>query len=151
MNKRYGVRLSSAERERLEGLVSKGRVAGYKIRHAQMLLMMDQAGPSMTDAAVVKALGVSTGQCEHLRKRLVLEGLDACLQRKPQSNPSIERMFDGKKEARLIALACGSPPKGRARWSLRLLANRAVQLEIVEATSHETVRRVLQKTKSSRI
>ena len=151
MNKRYVVRLDGEERERLQELVDTGKVAGYKIRHANMLLMADVAGPAMTDPQISKALGVSVGQVEHLRKRLVEEGLDACLRRKPQEHPSTAAMFDGEKEARLIALACGKAPDGYGRWSLRLLANRAVELKIVESTSHETVRRVLQKTRSSLI
>ena len=150
MNKRYTVRLKAEERERLEQLVKVGKVAGYKIRHANMLLMADADGEAMTDQQISKALGVSVGQMEHLRKRLVEDGLEACLQRKPQEHPSIEPKFDGEKEAKLIALACGKAPEGRERWSLRLLADKAVELKIVESTSHETVRQVLQKTRSSR-
>jgi Fe2+ transport system protein B len=151
MNKHYVVRLDAAERQRLEQLVQVGKVAGYKIRHANMLLMADANGSAMTDEQIGRALGVSVGQMEHLRKRLVEEGLDACLQRKKQERPSVEPMFDGEKEAKLIALACSQAPVGRERWSLRLLADRAVRLEIVECTSHETVRRCLKKTRSSRI
>ncbi|SRR6266446_6202749 len=151
MNKRYLVRLDAEERERLEQLVGVGKVAGYKIRHANMLLMADADGPAMTDQQISKALGISVGQMEHLRKRLVEDGLDACLARKPQKRPSIEPKFDGEKEAKLIALACGRAPQGFGRWSLRLLADCAVELCIVESTSHETVRRVLQKTRSNRI
>ena len=150
MNKRYVVRLDAQERQRLEQLVSVGKVAGYKIRHANMLLMADADGPAMTDQQIGKALGVSVGQTEHLRKRLVEQGLEACLTRKPQERPSMEPIFDGEKEAKLIALACGRAPQGYGKWSLRLLAGRAVELKIVQATSHETVRRVLQKTRSSR-
>ena len=151
MNKRYVVRLDADERQRLQQLVSVGKVAGYKIKHASMLLMADADGPAMTDQQIRTALGVSVGQMEHLRKRLIEEGLDACLMRKPQERPSVEPMFDGEKEAKLLALACGQAPKGYGKWSLRLLADRAVELRIVESTSHETVRRVLQKTRSSRI
>src|ERR1051325_10922162 len=151
MNKRYVIRLEAEERERLEQLVKSGRVAGYKIRHANMLLMADANGPAMTDQQISEALGVSVGQMEHLRRRLVEQGLDACLSRKPQEHPSTVAMFDGEKEAKLIALACGKAPDGYGRWSLRLLADRAVELKIVESTSHETVRRVLQKTRSNRI
>ena len=151
MNKKYVVRLDGEERQRLEQLVKVGKVAGYKIRHANMLLMADvNHGPTMTDQQIGAALGVSVGQMEHLRKRLVNEGLDACLARRPQERPSVEPMFDGEKEAKLIALACGPPPEGYGQWSLRLLADRVVALEIVESTSHETVRRVLKKTRSSR-
>jgi Fe2+ transport system protein B len=150
MNKRYVVRLDGEERRRLEELVKVGKVAGYKIRHANMLLMADADGPAMTDQQISKALGVSVGQMEHLRKRLVEEGLEACLSRKPQEGPSIEPIFDGEKEAKLIALACGQAPEGYGKWSLRLLADKAVELRIVESTSYETVRRVLKKTRSSR-
>jgi Fe2+ transport system protein B len=131
-------------------LVNAGKVAGYKIRHANMLLMADENGPAMTDGQISKALGVSVGQMEHLRKRLVEDGLEACLSRKPQEHPSVEPMFDGEKEAKLIALACGKAPAGYGKWSLRLLAGRAVELKLVESTSHETVRRCLKKTRSSR-
>lgn len=151
MNKRYVVRLDGDERRQRETLVKLGKAAGYKIRHANMLLMADADGPAMTDAQISAALGVSVRQMEYLRKRLVEEGLDACLQRKKQERPSVEPTFDGEKEAKLIALACGAAPAGRARWSLRLLADQAVELKIVESTSHETVRQVLQKTRSSRI
>jgi transposase len=151
MNKRYVIRLDAKERDRLQQLVNTGKVAGYKIRHANMLLMADENGPGMTDQQISKALGVSVGQIEHLRRRLVEQGLEACLSRKPQEHPSVEPMFDGEKEAKLIALACGKAPAGYGKWSLRLLADRAVELQIVESTSHETVRRVLQKTRSSRI
>lgn len=151
MNKSYVVRLDAQERERLEQLVSVGKVAGYKIRHANMLLMADVNGPGMPDQQIGKALGVSVGQMEHLRRRLFEQGLDACLSRKPQEHPSVEPMFDGEAEAKLIALACGKAPNGYGKWSLRLLADRAVELKIVESTSHETVRRCLKKTRSSRI
>ena len=113
--------------------------------------MPDADGPAWRDEQIAEGLGVSLGQCEHLRKRFVEQGLDACLQRKTQEHPSIGPMFDGEKEARLIALACAKPPDGFERWTLRLLSDRAVELQIVPATSYETVRRTLQKTKSSRI
>jgi len=149
--KKYIVRLEADERERLQRLVRAGKAAAYKIRHANMLLMADADGPAWSDERIVEGLGVSVGQIEHLRQRFVEQGLDACLERKKQERPSIEPKFDGEKEAKLIALACGKAPQGRERWSLRLLADRAVELRIVESTSHETVRQVLQKTRSSRI
>jgi len=148
MNKRYVVRLDEQERQHLQTLVSIGKVAGYKIRHANMLLMADADGPAMTDLQIANALGISVGQMEHLRKRLVADGLSACLSRKPQERPSIQAIFDQEKEARLLELACGKAPEGYDKWSLRLLADQAVEMKIVEATSHETVRRVLQKSKS---
>jgi len=148
--KRYIVRLEADERERLQQVARTGRARAYKIRHANMLLMADADGPAWGDEQIAQGLGVSVGQIEHLRRRFVEEGIDACLERKKQERPSIEPKFDGEKEARLIALACGEPPQGRARWSLRLLADKAVELRIVESTSHETVRQLLQKTRSSR-
>jgi transposase len=104
----------------------------------------------LTDERAAEALGVSVGTIEQLRRRLVQQGLDACLERKKQDHPSVEPKFDGEKEARLITLACSRAPDGRERWSLRLLADRAVELKIVDSTSRETVRRVLSKTRSSR-
>lgn len=145
--KKYMVRLEPLEREQLQQMVNVGRVAGYKIKHANMLLMADTRGPGWTDKQIAVGLRVSVGQCEHLRKRFVEQGLEACLQRKKQERPSVEPKFDGAKAAKLIALACSKAPDGYARWSLRLLADRAVKLEIVDATSHETVRRTLQKTR----
>ncbi len=148
--KRYVVRLEPQEREGLERLVRVGKAAAYKIRHANMLLMADAEGRGWGDETIAQGLGVSVGQVEHLRKRFVERGLDACLERKKQERPSIEPRFDGESEARLIALACGKPPGGRQRWSLRLLADKAVELRIVESASHETVRQTLKKTRSSR-
>jgi transposase len=148
--KKYMVRLDGDERERLQRLVRAGKAAAYKIRHANMLLMADANGPAWADEQIAEGLGVSIGQIEHLRRRFVEQGIDACLERKKQDRPSIEPKFDGEKEAKLIALACGKAPEGRERWSLRLLADRAVELRIVDSTSHETVRQVLQKTRSSR-
>ena len=148
--KRYVVRLEPQEREGLERLVRVGKAAAYKIRHANMLLMADAEGRGWGDETIAQGLGVSVGQVEHLRKRFVERGLDACLERKKQERPSIEPRFDGESEARLIALACGKPPGGRPRWSLRLLADKAVELRIVESASHETVRQTLKKTRSSR-
>lgn len=145
--KKYIVRLEPEEREQLQVLINKGKVAGFKIRHANMLLMADADGPDWSDEKIAEGLGVSVGQCEHLRKRFVEQGLEACLQRKTQERPSVEPKFDGDKEARLIALACSKAPDGYGRWSLRLLADHAVKLDIVDSTSHETVRRTLQKTR----
>jgi Homeodomain-like domain len=145
--KKYVVRLDQEERERLQALTRNGRVAAFKIRHANMLLMADANGPGWSDEQIAEGLSVSVGQCEHLRKRCVEQGLDACMQRKQQERPSIEPKFDGEREAKLIALACSKAPDGYERWSLRLLADHAVKLEIVDSASHETVRRTLQKTK----
>jgi len=150
--KKYLVRLDAAERERLRALVKAGKAAAYKIRHANILLAVDEApgSPALTDERAAKALSVSVGTIEQLRRRLVEQGLEACLERKKQVRPSVMPKFDGEKEARLIALACSKAPDGRENWSLRLLADRAVELKIVDSASPETVRRVLSKTSSSR-
>jgi hypothetical protein len=147
--KKYIVRLDADERERLQRLVRSGKAAAYRIRHANMLLMADADGPGWADEQIAEGLGVSVGQIEQLRLRFVEQGIEACLERKKQERPSVEPKFDGEKEAKLMALACGKAPEGHERWSLRLLADRAVELRIVESTSHETVRQVLQKTRSS--
>jgi hypothetical protein len=146
--KKYIVRLQVEERERLERLVGTGKAAAYKIRHANILLAVDESkhGARLTDKQVARTLGVAVRSIENLRRKLVEEGLEACLQRKKQTSPSVERMFDGEKEAKLIAVACGPAPQGRARWTLELLADRVVRLKIVERCSTETVRRTLQKT-----
>ena len=146
--KKYIVRLEAEERQRLEQLVRIGKGAAYKIRHANILLAVDQAkdGPKLKDKQVAKVLGVAVRSIENLRQRCVEQGLEACLERKKQVRPSVERMFDGEKEAKLIAIACSQAPQGRARWTLELLADRVVRLKIVEHCSSETVRRTLQKT-----
>lgn len=146
--KRWMVRLEAEERNRLEQLVRTGKAAAYKIRHSNVLLAVDEsgAGPGLPDEQVASALGVSVRSIESLRRRFVEEGLDAALGRKKRERPSIEPMFDGRSEAKLIAVACGPTPKGRARWTLELLADRVVELKIVEHCSRETVRRTLQKT-----
>jgi transposase len=144
--KKYIVKLETHERERLEQLARVGKAAAYRIRHANILLAVDAAGPKMTDAQAAVAFNVSARSIEHLRQRCVEQGLDAALERKQRARPSVEPMFDGQKEAQLIALACGPKPEGRARWTLELLAQRVVQLKIVEHCSDSTVHRVLQKT-----
>ena len=147
--KKYIVRLDAAERERLEQLVRGGKAAAYRIRHAHILLAVDEsaAGPKMKDEAAARAFHVHVRSIEALRRRLVEEGLDAALARKKQAPPSVEKMFDGEKEAQLIAMACGKKPQGRARWTLELLADRVVALKIVEHCSPQTVMRVLKKTR----
>lgn len=146
--KKYIVRLEAEERERLERLVGTGKAAAYKIRHANILLAVDESnrGAKLADKQVARTLGVGVRSIENLRQRFVEQGLEACLERKKQLRPSVERMFDGEKEAKLIAVACGPAPEGRAHWTLELLADRVVRLKIVESCSTETVRRTLQKT-----
>jgi transposase len=148
MNKRYLVKLVKDERKELSLLVKKEGVAAKKRTHAQVLLLADvgKRGPAWKDEAIAEACQVTVQTVENIRKRLVLEGLESALNRKKQMRPSRAKILDGEKEAKVIALCCGSAPSGHARWTLRLLAERAVELEVVEAVSHETVRRCLKKT-----
>ena len=146
--KKWIVRLEAEEGQQLERLVRVGKAAAYKIRHANVLLAVDESeqGPGCKDEEVSRALGVTVRSIEMLRRRFVEEGLEACLVHKKRGMPSVNRKFDGEKEAKLIALACGSPPQGRARWTLELLADQVVQLGIVECCGAETIRRTLKKT-----
>jgi transposase len=147
-NKRYLVRLEPGERAALERLVSVGKGAAAKLTHARVLLQADQsaAGPGWTDARIAEGLGVTTRTVEHLRQRFVEEGLEAALVRKTACRPPRERLLDGAGEAKLTAICCSKAPDGRKRWTLQLLADRLVELNIVESISYETVRRTLQKT-----
>lgn len=146
--KKYVVELASQERKQLEGLVKKGKVAGYKIRHAQMLLKADQGrqGPGWPDRQIAEAFGAHLTTVERLRKRLVEEGLDAALERHKRQNYA--RKLDGDAEARLIAIACSEAPEGRTEWTLRLLADRLVELSVVDSISHMTVKRTLEKKRT---
>lgn len=146
--KKYLVRLEAEERGRLEQLVRVGKAAAYRIRHANILLAVDEseAGPKLKDAQAAEAFGVAVRSIESLRKRFVEEGLDAALERKKQARPSVELMFDGEKEAKLIAIACGPKPEGRVRWTLELLAEKVVALKIVDHCSPQTIMRTLKKT-----
>lgn len=150
MEKRYRVTLTQEEREGLQKLVSVGKGAARKLARARMLLLADQSegGQSKADPEIVEALGCGRATVERVRKLFVEEGLEATLQPKPTTR-NFERKLDGKAEAQLIALACGAPPKGRARWTLRLLGDRMVGLGHLESVSHETVRRTLKKTNLS--
>jgi len=145
--KKYIVRLDADERSRLETLVRTGKRSAYIIRHASLLLALDasDAGARMTDVEASRAFGVSVRSIEYLRQRLLEEGLDAALELRKQVRPSVERIFDGEKEAKLIAIACSPKPEGRTRWTLELLADRAVVLKVVESCSARTVGRVLKK------
>ena len=147
-NKRYVVRLDAEERARLERLVSVGKGAAAKLTHARVLLQADQsaAGPEWTDARIAEGLGVTTRTVENIRQRFVEEGLESALVRKKQCRPSRQRLLDGAKEAKLTAICCSKAPDGRRRWTLQLLADRLVELNIVGSISYETVRRTLQKT-----
>lgn len=152
MRKGYVVVLSSEERERLEKLISTGRTSSKRQIRARILLKADTSavGPGWSDEQISEALEVSVSTVARVRKRSVEQGLAAVLDRVVVRRPS-RRRLDGEQEARLIAVACSPPPEGRARWTLRLLADKMVTLEVVESISYETVRRTLKKTKSSRI
>lgn len=147
--KRYVVTLTFAEREELEALVRSGRRSARSITRARILLLTDQGagGPGWEDRRVAEALGCGHRTVERIRERFVTEGLDAALTAKARANPPRERVFDGAAEARLVALACSAAPDGRRAWTLRMLADKLVELEVVEAASHETVRRTLKKTR----
>ncbi len=146
MVKKYIVRLTGEEREQLKGVISKGRTSAQKIRRAQVLLKVDADGPNWTDEQVAEALEIRANTVAEIRQRFVEEGLNRALERKQRDEPPRRRKLDGAGEARLIAMACGEPPEGRARWTLRLLAGQLVELAIVDGISHETVRQTLKKT-----
>ena len=150
--KKYKVTLTAEERNSLQQLIATGKAAAKVLTHARIVLKADAApdGPAWTDARIAEALEVNVTTVERLRERFVEQGLDAALARKKPDRPSRERKLDGQAEARLIALACSDPPRGRARWTLRLLADRLVELEVVDTVATETVRRTLKKTSSSR-
>ena len=151
MAKRYVVRLTDEERNQLRELLARKRLAAQKRKRAQILLKADASkeGPAWIDTRIAEAFDVSVVTVENVRKRSVLEGLDAAVQRKKQCRPSRQRVLDGEKEARLVALCCSQVPAGRGRWTLRMLADELVQLKIVDSVSHETVRQTLKKTHCS--
>lgn len=150
--KKYKITLTAEERKSLQDMLAAGKAASKKLLHARILLKADAApkGPAWIDARIAEAFDVSIRTIERLRERFVEQGLEAALGRKQQDRPSREPILDGKAEARLIALACSAPPQGRARWTLRLLADRLIELEIVDTVSTETVRQALKKMNSSR-
>ncbi len=146
MNKKYIVRLTQEERSQLTAVISKGITQAYRIRHAGILLKIDANGPNWRDEDAAKAMECSPTTVRNVRQRFVQQGIEAALERKAQQAPSRQRLLDGAAEARLIAESCSSAPEGRARWTLRMLADRLVELEVVESISHETMRRTLKKT-----
>ena len=146
MKKRYVVNLTAAEREGLRQLVSKERVSGLKRMRASILLKADEG---LTDEEIAEDLEVGLATVERVRKRCCERGIEACLDRKAQENPSRPRKLDGAAEARLVQIACSEPPAGRARWTLELLADRLVELRVFESVSKSTIQRALKKTSSS--
>jgi hypothetical protein len=146
MAKRYVVRLTEEERIQLGELVSKGKAAAYKIRHANILLLTDASGPAWSDQQVAQALHCHVNTVANVRQRLVEHGLAVAVERKSRARPARQPVCDGAAEAKLIALRCSPPPPGQAKWTLKLLADRMVELKIVPTISYETVRQVLKKT-----
>jgi hypothetical protein len=151
--KKYVVRLSGEERERLETLLRKGKSPAQRQLKARILLKADvsESGEGWSDSRIIEALETSASMVYRVRKQLVEEGFEAVLSRKQRVTPPVPKIFDGEKEAKLIALACSKPPKGRVRWTLRLLENKVVELGIVDRASDSTIGRTLKKTRSSRI
>ena len=147
MAKKYRVTLTTEERSELEAMISKGKADARKLTHARVLLQADEAdgAPTRSDQEIASALNLSTRTVERVRQRFVEEGLQSALLPKPTKR-IYARALDGAQEARLIALACSEPPEGKRRWTLRLWADRVVELGYAETVSHETVRRTLQKT-----
>jgi len=150
--KRYIVKLSAEERERLSGLIRKGKGPARQLLKARILLKADasDAGEGWSDSRIAAALDTSTDTVYRTRQQLVEGGVEAALTRKHSPNSARQRIFDGAAEAKLIALACSPPPKGRKRWTLTLLESAVVELNIVERASDNTIGRTLKKTRSSR-
>ena len=150
MKKKYIVTLTEEERQMLQEMLSRGKAAARKLMHARILLKADATtgGPGWNDPAIAKAIEVGPATVERVRKEFVEEGLEAALERR-KPRRQYRRKLDGDGEAHLVALACQKPPEGYCRWTLKLLANRMVQLEYVDQISYQTVRRTLKKTNSS--
>jgi transposase len=146
MAKKYIVRLSDEERSQLQNIIKKLKGTSQKVQRANILLKADTDGPNWSDAKIAEAFSCRTRTIENVRRRLVTEGLDAVLSRKKRETPPRPKRLDGKQEAEIIALRLGKPPAGFANWTLRLLADQIVTLEIAESISHETVRKTLKKT-----
>ena len=147
MRKRWIVNLTAEEREGLRQVVGRERVSGLKRMRANILLKADTG---LTDEEIADELEVGLKTVERIRRRCCERGIAACLERKPQDNPSRPRKLDGASEAHLVRLACSEPPSGRARWTLSLLADKLVELRIFDSVSKSTVQRGLKKTRSNR-
>jgi transposase len=151
MSPRYRVTLTKEERKDLDAMTHRGKTHARRFIHARALLLCDAGadGPAWNVADVATALGVTSRAIEHLKKRFVEDGIEAALDRKPREKPPREVVFDGAFEARLITLACSDAPEGHRRWTVRLLADKAVELRFAKSVSHMTVQRVLKKTNLS--
>ena len=150
MHQKYVVILTAAERDQLQQLITAGTASARKLAHARVLLKADKGpgGPGWVDVAIAEAVDISQPTISRIRQQFGEAGLEAALNRRAPQRV-YARKLDGEQEARLIALSCGEPPVGHARWSMRLLAAKLVELEVVEGISHQTVRRTLKKTNLS--
>ena len=146
MNKKYIVRLSDEERQACKDLIKKLKGTSQKVRRAQILLKADADGPAWTDEKIAEAFNCRVQTVESIRKRLVTESFDNALDRKKRETPPTPPLLDGKGEAKLISMRLGKPPAGYGRWTLHLLADELITLEVVDSISHETVRKTLKKT-----
>ena len=146
MNKKYIVRLTTKEREHLGDLTKKGKTQAYRIKHAHILLAIDADGPNWPDHQVAKAYKCHQNTVRNVRRRFVEQGLEAALERKKQAAPSRQKIIDGEAEARLITIACSTPPEGYAKWTMQMLADELVALHVVDSVSSQTVWRTLKKT-----
>jgi transposase len=149
MNKKYIVRLTAQERQELEEVVNKGKTQAYRVKHANILLAIDADGPNWADHQAAKAYRCHQNTVRNVRQRFVEQGLEAALERKAQDAPSRKRIIDGEREARLLSIACSRPPEGYAKWTMHLLADELVALNVVESVSSQTVWRTLKKTNLS--
>ena len=147
--KKYVVRLDKQERQDLTALVKKGKAPAYKIKHANILLKADIDGPNWSDEKVASAFCCHRRTVENVRRRLVTTGIEVALERKKRETPPTAKVIDGEAEAHLITLACGEAPNGRSSWTMELLAEKLVALNVVESVGRETVRKTLKKTNLS--
>jgi transposase len=145
MNKKFVVRLSEEERETCRQVIKKLKGSSQKVRRAQILLKANADGPGWIDSRIAEAFNCRVQTIENIRKRLVTEGFELALEGRRRQEPPTPPKLDGKAEAKLIALRLGKPPSGYGRWTLQLLADELVALEVVDSISHETVRKVLKK------
>jgi len=150
MNKKYIIRLTADERQELENVVTKGKTLAYRVKHAHILLAIDADGPNWPDHQAAQAYQCHQNTVRNVRQRFVEQGLEAALERKTQEVPSRMRIIDGDREARLISIACSTPPAGHAKWTMQLLADELVTLNVVESISSQTVWRTLKKTNLNR-
>lgn len=145
MNKKYIVRLSDAERRVCDNVVKRSKGSSQKARRAQILLKSDADGPAWTDEEISEAFGCRAQTVENVRRRFVTESFESALERQKRDTPPTPPILDGEAEAKVMAMRLGKPPAGYGRWTLRLLAEQVVELEIVESISHETIRTTLKK------